>query len=145
LALLCTVTANILYSYYDALAVWYATHLKLKLSKQNRENSDIAFNIQSGLVCLCCIGSVGLILGTIYWVRRMTITKDEKELKAGGLSLPTVLGHIFLLTLESVEVWLNVIGWSTAKFTLSTTHKIQCSMNVSIAFLDVFLCCLICF
>jgi hypothetical protein len=71
---------------------------------------------------MCCIGSAGFLGGTIYWAHRMTL--NESGLKASALSMPTVIGHIVLLTVESVEVYLIVVAWSTYKYTLSQTRKI---------------------
>jgi hypothetical protein len=86
---------------YNALNFWYF------LPGSGHRNEDLArlyFNLESRMftfVCifagLSCLGSVSLLGGTIFWVRKMTISEDTSGLQANALNLKMVFGHIALL------------------------------------------------
>jgi hypothetical protein len=68
-----TTVATIMYAYFNALTTWYfepgKDHFDSKLSNHYQDLEYIAYDFVGGFVCLCCVGSVLLLIGTIYWVR----------------------------------------------------------------------------
>jgi hypothetical protein len=96
----------------------------------------------SGFAGLCCIGSVGLLGGTVFWVRKMTFLNDASGLQAEALNLKMVFGHIALLLTQIAVVFLNAKVYYGSNF--SRGYKIECTQYVINAALDTIVCCLIC-
>jgi uncharacterized Tic20 family protein len=91
----------------------------------------------SGFAGLCCIGSVCLLGGTIFWVRRMTFSKDSSGLQADSFNLKMVFGHIALLLAQISIVIINVVPSTNAFIDASIQYVISTT-------LDTIVCCLIC-
>jgi hypothetical protein len=66
--------------YYAALSMWYdelgSGHRDTDLAEHNRNLSNQLFYVYCGFTVLCCLVSAGLLGGTIFWVRKMTLTED---------------------------------------------------------------------
>jgi hypothetical protein len=91
---------------------------------------------------LCCLGSAGLLGGTIYWTRKMTLDTDEKDLQGRSLNLYMVGGHIFMLIVQSTLVYMRWVAQYDISFKIK--FKIICFLQVTNAVLDTLVCCLIC-
>jgi hypothetical protein len=111
IASLSTVATTGLYGYYEALAYWYVLpgggHLDVEAAKHYSNISYWMHVSMSGSASLCCIESVCLLSGTVFWVRKMTLSEDTSGLKADALNLKMVFGHIALLLTQIFTVILN--------------------------------------
>ena len=100
-AALGTLVATGMKGYYAALEIWYlepgAGHFNAGLAKHYNHLQIKMSYFMCGFAGLCCVGSVGLLGGTVFWVRKMTLSKDTCGLQADALNLKMVFGHIALL------------------------------------------------
>jgi hypothetical protein len=91
--------------------------------------------------CICCLGSALFLCGTIYWVRKMTLTSSENELKADSLNNKMVVSHIFLILAQSA---VTIVGGFDLVKGYGQYYISECVIYVISAALDTFVCCLIC-
>jgi hypothetical protein len=79
-----TIIATGFYDYYTTLEIWYilpgSGHFDSKLSLYYNDLSHKVLYVVGAFVCLCCVGSAGLLGGTIFQVYKMTLTQDKVEL-----------------------------------------------------------------
>jgi hypothetical protein len=76
---------------------WYSEQGDSDLSNHYENLAKYSYHFSCGFAGLCCVGSVGLLSGTVFWVRKMTFSNEASGLKADALNLKMVFGHIFLL------------------------------------------------
>ena len=96
-----TIVATFIYNYFNTLCVWYfeplSGHVDLISANYYAEQSIIVLYFVGSFVGLCCVGSVGMLAGTIYWVRKISLKTGNNEVKAGSLDYRMVFSHIALL------------------------------------------------
>jgi hypothetical protein len=96
-----TLVATGMQGYYYALSFWYIEPIDGHFDHELSDYYCYLKNYMYDLMCcfsgLCCVGSVVMLGGTIFWVRKMTLSKDTSGLQADALNLRMVFGHIALL------------------------------------------------
>jgi hypothetical protein len=95
-----TIIATLLYALNNALALWYTIpknfdkHLISHYLSLGGEFLIITYCITG----FCCLLSILLLGGTIFWVRSLTLEQNNDRIQAESLNLQMVILHIVLLS-----------------------------------------------
>jgi hypothetical protein len=102
------ISAAFFFSYATAGSLWYAepSQFNLNLARHYARLENKSGQITRILLGVGCLESVGLLCGTIYWVRKITQKGSQPNQKTSSLNLRMVFGHIFILFIETFTVLL---------------------------------------
>jgi hypothetical protein len=120
-----TVIPALMNDFYMACTFWYARgigHYDPDRNQQCSARSLKTQNVNGVFSSFSCLVSAGFLMGTIFWVRRLTQASKEADLQTGTLNLSMVLLHITLILLQMVPIYFY--AYNDNSLTLSQSTKI---------------------